>query len=597
MKKVFPSLSLPLARRNLYKIGVVVFLGAAITGVVVMMQKEPANNKVLNAKTAVSPNIDLLRGQWAYLAGASVQKDGLHITYTGLQIVQQDGSGGQSNPPVNMYGTHLSFSGAFTLTAVAKNVHGTAVLRLYGKPPVIQDEFRVEPPSVQFAIKSGAVTVSTWDGKATHNLTSQKSVTQQMFKFKPAASTQLSLAHKNGTMTVAVNGKKVGTVSERSAFKSGQIWFGADAPGASDRWTLSQLGVLPGSGGKVQAVDTTQVTSALRTSADGLQTMAAKKRPGFLIGSAMALSPALSDAKYSNIAFGGNFGAMTVENALKFQFVHPQPNLYTFQEADALVNLARSHDLTVHGHALVFGEANPSWISSLPTATSAEGDHVKEVMTDHIAKVVGHFKGRVASWDVVNEPLADYDDTPDGEGATLRQHIWERALGQSYIPLAFRAAHQADPDAKLYLNDYGLESDGDRWDAFVSLVSQLKRDGVPIYGVGFESHVYEAEDQIDTRVLRQHIRQLASLGLKSRISEMDVYTDDGPTVQATQYANVLSMCLSEPSCASFTTWGFDDDYDMWQEDDHSLQAGKDLLWTTGATPTLALEKLKEVLKE
>ncbi len=596
MKKVFLSLSLPLLRRNLYKVGAVLFLGIALVGLVLVMKHESAGDKVLNAKTT-NRNVYLLRGQWAYLPGASVASDGLHIAHTGLAIVEQDGSGGQPNPPVNVYGTHLTFSGAFTLTVGAKNVHGTAALRLYARPPIIQDEFRVEPPSIQLAIKSNALTVSVWDGKATRNLASQKPVLTQSFTFKAAATTQVSLAHVGDVLTVSVNGKRVGAVLERGVFKSGQIWFGADAPTITDSWTLAKLDVLPASTGTVQAVDTTQNASTLRASTDGLQTLAAKKRSGFLIGSAMALSPAVSDAKYADIAFGGNFGAMTVENALKFQFVHPAPNTYTFQEADALVNLARSHNLTVHGHALVFGEANPSWINNMSTTTTADKGNVRDVMTDHIAKVVGHFKGRVASWDVVNEPMADYDDTPDSEGATLRQHIWERALGSSYIPLAFRAAHQADPDAKLYLNDYGLESDGDRWDAFVRLVSQLKKDGVPIYGVGFESHVYEAADQIDMSVLRQHIRQLAALGLKSRVSEMDVYTDDGVTVQADQYANVLAACVSEPSCESFTTWGFDDDYDMWQEDDHSLQHGTDLLWTVGAKPTLALTKVKEVLKE
>jgi len=543
-------------------------------------------------------SINLLHGQWSYLLGASLKPDGLHVAHTGLSIVQQNGSGGQPNPPVNVYGTHLDFSGSFALNAEFSNVRGTASLQLYGKPPVIQDEFRVEPPSIRLDIASGKLTVGVWDGKATRDLANQKPASSQTFSFALAAATKLQLIHKANLLTVMVNDKQLASITERGALKSGQIWFGADAPGVNGSWTLSKLSAQPLAGGSVKTVDTSATATAkIAQSAGGLQMLASKKRPGFLVGSAMSLTPAVVDAKYSAIAFGGNFGAMTVENALKFQFVQPQPNLYTFQEADALVNLARSHNLTIHGHALVFGEANPSWVSHLPTTTTADKNHVRDVMIDHIAKIVGHFKGHVASWDAVNEPLADYSDTSDGEGATLRQHIWERALGQSYIPLAFRAAHQADPDAKLYLNDYGLESDGDRWDALVRLVLRLKKEGVPIYGVGFESHVYEAEEQIDTSVLRQHIRQLAALGLKSRISEMDVYTDDDAAVQAVQYAQVMTACIAEPSCVSFTTWGFDDDYDMWQGDDHSLQHGKDLLWTAGATPTLALTKVKEALKE
>lgn len=526
------------------------------------------------------------------MPGARVWNGGLDITNTGLAIVEQDGSGGQSNSPVNLYGTHLAFSGQITLNAKITDLHGDAALQLYGRPPIIQDEFRVESPSVRLTVHGKKLTVRVWDGRFTRDVADQKPVLTKAFTFAPASDTRLELTHKNGKLTVVANSKTLGTVAEHGAFVSNKIWFGADA---SNKWHLAALNVEPAKGATARAVDTS--VAKISTVSSGLQQLVAKKRPGFLLGSAMALAPAVSDAKYARLAFGGNFGLMTVENALKFQFVQPKPGVYTYQEADGLVNLARSHGLQVHGHALVFGEANPRWVQELPTATVADRAHVSDVMTDHITRTVKHFKGRVASWDVVNEPLADYDDTPDGEGATLRTHIWERALGPNYIALAFRTAHAADPHAKLFLNDYGLESDGDRWDALIRLVTQLKNDHVPIDGVGFESHVYEAEDRIDTSVLRQHIQQLAALGLQSRVSEMDVYSDDGQSVQAEQYADVLAACKSEPSCVSFTTWGFDDDYDMWQDDNNSLQHGKDLLWTTGAVPTPAVMKMQQVLQE
>ena len=142
--------------------------------------------------------------------------------------------------------------------------------------------------------------------------------------------------------------------------------------------------------------------------------------------------------------------------------MHPLPGVYDFHEGDALVALAQQHGLKVHGHTLVFGEANPRWVRDLPAA------QLEQTMTDHIAHVVGHYKGKVSSWDVVNEP---FDDT---EWDQLRPHLWERAMGESYIQKAFAAAHAADPNALLFMNDYGLEVDGDRWNALLALVNKLK---------------------------------------------------------------------------------------------------------------------------
>jgi endo-1,4-beta-xylanase len=314
------------------------------------------------------------------------------------------------------------------------------------------------------------------------------------------------------------------------------------------------------------------------------------------MGAAMALGSAVSDPAYATVAFGGTFGSMTTENALKWQFVHPQENTYTFQEGDALVVLAKRHNMKIHGHALVFGEANPRWVQDLPVATEADKDKVKQVMLDHIKTVVGHYKDKMSTWDVVNEPLADNDNFDTDNGYTLRRHKWYQAMGQDYIAQAFQAAHAADPKAKLFINEYGMEEDGERWDTMYALVSQLKSQGVPIDGVGFQSHVYESGDRISAVVLRKHMQQLAKIGLLSRVSENDVYSDDGQTVQAQQYADVFSACLHEPSCISYTTWGVSDRYDTFRDDDGSIQYGQDFLWSDTMTPTPAVTKLQALLK-
>jgi endo-1,4-beta-xylanase len=207
---------------------------------------------------------------------------------------------------------------------------------------------------------------------------------------------------------------------------------------------------------------------------------------------------------------------------------------------------------------------------------------------------MGHYKGKIASWDVVNEPLADYDEFEDG--ALYRDHIWYKAMGSDYIATAFKEARKTDPKAQLFINEYGLEEDGDRWDAFLKLVTELKLAGVPIDGVGFQAHVYDTSDAVNPTVLRKHIQALAKIGLKSRISENDVLNDKGTAWQANQFASTLKACFEEPACVSYTTWGFSDRYDTFKDDDGSIQYGEDLPWDKNVQPTPAVQKMKDALK-
>ncbi len=214
----------------------------------------------------------------------------------------------------------------------------------------------------------------------------------------------------------------------------------------------------------------------------------------------------------------------------------------------------------------------------------------------HITAVAGRYKGKVAQWDVVNEPLSEDDIDYSLVQKGLRKHMWSDAMGEEYIDIAFKAAHAADPSAKLFLNDFGLEKDGDRWDAFLGLVKRLQSRGVPIHGVGFEAHVYHSPaDDIDPAVLQRHIQVLAALGLESRISEIDVLGDD-PAFQAKQYADVLRVCLSEPTCTSYGVWGITDLYGSTAlSDRYPVMPGDSLLWDTSFTPKVALKSLQEVL--
>jgi endo-1,4-beta-xylanase len=535
-----------------------------------------------------STNVDLLKMGWLYVPGVSQTSQGLRVSYIGRAIVRQDGSPGQDNPAVNLYGVHLAGSGDVTIHADLRDIKGTAILRLYSDAPVVQDEFRREPSSLEVALGAGTATVRRWQAYAGGSIYQQAPVETHTASIASNPSPTVAIQRQGSRLTVKVDNQTIYSTNA-TALLDHAIWFGPSANHSGDSWTLAHLSadLSPG----VTTVDTAQAP-AVNKVPDGLQTLAQHARPGFIVGAAAALGPLVVDDAYSQRALGGNFGQLTTENVLKWQFIHPQQTVYDFHEADAFVAIAQKNHLAVHGHTLVFGEANPAWVQQLPIATAADKVHVRDVMTDHITQTVGHFKDRIASWDVVNEPLADdVSTTTDG----FRQHIWYRALGMNYIATAFAAAHQADPHAKLFINEYGLEADGDRWNTFLQLMTQLKSQGVPIDGVGFQAHVYEAADAIDPAVLRNHIRQLAAIGLVSRISEMDVYNDDGTDRQAQQYAGVFGACMAEQSCVSWSTWGVTDRYDLSLDDHSVLQYGSDFLWDAAAQPTPALAAIKKVV--
>lgn len=539
--------------------------------------------------SAQDNRINLLQSGWNYLPGVSPQPDGLHVSYLGRAIVQQDGSTGQNNPAVNVYGTHLQTPGSFMLHAALKDIKGSAVIRLYDTPPIVQDEFRVETSSLELKLTNELATVSTWSNYTNQKLSQQAPAKTTSYSIAPLSSATVSIGRYDGSIVIELNGKRLAVLPRDNLLKD-QVWFGLSTESSGDSWTLNRLEA--DATADVVAVNTQDVKLPSKPT-DGLQVLATNKRPGFLVGVAVASGPASADEDYRRTVFGGGFGQVTTENVLKWQFVHPQPGVYDFREADGLVGAARSNGLSVHGHALVFGEANPAWVRELPVNTTNDKHRIQQVMTDHIRQTVGHFKGKIASWDVVNEPLADYDTAAGVDG--LRKHIWYEALGEEYIANAFRAARQADPQAKLYINDFGLESDDDRWKTFLALMTKLKSQGVPIDGVGFQAHVYAPGDEINSSTLRDHIRELAKLGLTSRISEMDVHDEDGAAAQAEQYAGVFGVCLSEPSCVSWSTWGVTNRYDLWQDENGRLQHGRDFLWDERYRPTTAMSAIQNVL--
>ena len=196
----------------------------------------------------------------------------------------------------------------------------------------------------------------------------------------------------------------------------------------------------------------------------------------FDVGVAMP-SAKLSEAERN--LFATHFTAITPENAMKADTIYPKDGKYVFQEADALVDLARQNNLKVNGHTLVWHSQCPDWFF-MDAGKAAKRDLVLKRMREHISTVVKHFRGKVFSWDVVNEAIAD-------DQGYLRQSKWLNSLGEEFIAEAFLAAHAADPEAELYYNDYGIESPEKRAKT-IKLIRELKRRNIRIDGIGIQGH-------------------------------------------------------------------------------------------------------------
>lgn len=285
---------------------------------------------------------------------------------------------------------------------------------------------------------------------------------------------------------------------------------------------------------------------------------------GFKIGTAVAggghhedqpvPDPFNTDEEYRKLV-GKEFNSLTPENHLKWEMVHPEQGEYDFERADEIVAYAREHDQVVRGHTLVWHSQNPEWLE--------EGDftpeELREILRDHIHTVVGRYAGRIQHWDVANEIFDD--------DANWRDSIWYDALGPDYVADALRWAHEADPDALLFLNDYGVEGINAKSTAWYELIQNLLADGVPLHGFGVQGHL--STQFAFPGDVQANLERFDALGIKTAITEVDVrmvLADDGvPTDeqlerQASDFGRLLEACLGVEGCDSFTVWGFADPY-------------------------------------
>jgi endo-1,4-beta-xylanase len=254
--------------------------------------------------------------------------------------------------------------------------------------------------------------------------------------------------------------------------------------------------------------------------------------------------------------------AMLVPGFLKWDHLRPSPTSFYFDKGDWYVNFARKNQLLVRGHTLAWHEALPPWFKETVNSQNA-----RQFLADHIQKVVGHYAGKMHSWDVVNEAILVENGHPRG----LRKTPWLDLLGEDYIELAFRLAAKADPQALLTYNDYGLDYDRPEDDAkrtaVLKLLERLKSKGIPIQAFGMQSHLFAGEYKFNPQKLRKFLGDVANLGLKILITEMDVSDRKLPSDVKTRdrlvagaYEDYLAAALDEKAVISVITWGLSDRY-------------------------------------
>jgi endo-1,4-beta-xylanase len=300
------------------------------------------------------------------------------------------------------------------------------------------------------------------------------------------------------------------------------------------------------------------------------------------LGTAVRLDVLQRDPAYREL-FLDRYDALTPENEMKMASLQPRRGVYDFTAADQLVAFAKEHHKSIHGHALVWGLQLPLWLvdhgetddlglhlpplsagpdldpllgNLLTTLTGWQRDELLGIMRDHITTVMRHFGNDVPEWDVVNEPL-------DADG-NLQDNVWRHFIGPDYVELALRAAHAANPRAKLFINEYAVEQPSAKRDGLIRLVTDLKARGVPLDGVGLQYHTH-VQGFVDEATMRDTMQRLAALGLEVQITEMDVGTSilDGTTAQrlarqAVAYGDAARACNAVAACTRFTTWGFTD---------------------------------------
>lgn len=266
-----------------------------------------------------------------------------------------------------------------------------------------------------------------------------------------------------------------------------------------------------------------------------------------------------------------HFNSITAENQMKFEELQPEPGHFTFEVADKIVAFAKENGMKVRGHTLVWHNQTPDWMFMNEDGSVTDRETLLERMKLHITTVMQHYKGQIYCWDVVNEVIAD-------EGTELlRESKWTEIIGDDFIEKAFEYAHEADPEALLFYNDYN-ESHPSKCEKIYTLVKGMIDKGIPIHGIGLQAHWNLTGPSYED--IRAAFDKYATLGLEIHLTEMDVSvfsyedrrtdltepTEEIQMLQVERYTEFFKI-LREYNhvISSVTFWGAADDY-TWLDD-------------------------------
>ncbi|TPQ23832.1 endo-1,4-beta-xylanase [Streptomyces sporangiiformans] len=270
---------------------------------------------------------------------------------------------------------------------------------------------------------------------------------------------------------------------------------------------------------------------------------------GVKIGAAVSDGPLRTESAYTTV-LDREFNSVTAENAMKWDALEPSRGSYNWGAADRLVAHASVHKQGVRGHTLAWYSQLPSWLKNGNFSAS----ELNTILKKHIDTTVGRYKGKIYAWDVINETF--------NEDGSMRGSLWQNKLGTGYIANALRWAHAADPAAKLYINDYNIEADNAKSDGLYNLAKQLLSQGVPLHGIGFQSHFVVGGVPSS---MKANLKRFSDLGLEVSVTELDIRiplpaSSAELAQQSTDYKTATENCLGVPRCAGITVWGITDKY-------------------------------------